>query len=72
MGWGVPVLRANGGEIADKVLAGLPVAPDRADEDGFERDIPAAPQGATFPADEHTHSFHQHWRRAAPGSEDDS
>jgi hypothetical protein len=40
---GLLVLGTNGGEIADKVLAGLPVVPDGADEDGFERDIPAPP-----------------------------
>jgi hypothetical protein len=50
---GVLVLGANGGEIADGLLAGLPVAPDTADQDGFARDIPAAPKAAVFPADEH-------------------
>jgi hypothetical protein len=40
---GLQVLGPNGGEIAENVLAGLPVAPDGADEDGFERDILAAP-----------------------------
>jgi hypothetical protein len=42
MGRGLLVLGANGGEIAENVLAGLPVAPDGTDEDGFKRDILAA------------------------------